>query len=169
MQKSIITVIAVLFLLGFSGCGSQVSPDSGEGDFTLSENYESVEGRQVMMTSGDVEVVITLNNSRAAADFAGMLPLKLTLIERNSFAKGMTLPRALSTNEETTREYKIGDFGYWATGPDLAIFYDDIYDQTIVPIIPIGTAENGAENMRNTSGTVTLMLMPEESEKSFYE
>ena len=112
------------------------------------------------MTSGDVEVTITLNDSRAAADFAAMLPLELTLIERNGFAKGMTLPRPLSTAEDTTREYEIGDFGYWADGPDLAIFYDNIYDQTIVPVIPMGKAEAGAENMRDTSGTVRLELLP---------
>lgn len=105
--------------------------------------------------------MITLNDSQVAADFAGMLPLELSLIERNDFAKGMTLPRALTTTEETTREYEIGDFGYWAAGPDLAIFYDDIYDQTIVPVIPMGKAEQGAEDMRNTSGIVRLELVPE--------
>ena len=86
--------------------------------------------------------------------------MELKLIERNSFAKGMTLPQALDTDEPTTREYEIGDFGYWAAGPDLAIFYDDIYDQTLVPVIPMGKAEEGAENMRNTSGTVRLERMP---------
>lgn len=106
-------------------------------------------------------MMITLNDSQVAADFAGMLPLELSLIERNDFAKGMTLPRALTTTEETTREYEIGDFGYWAAGPDLAIFYDDIYDQTIVPVIPMGKAEQGAEDMRNTSGIVRLELVPE--------
>ena len=128
-------------------------------------NFESAEGRQVKMTSGNVEVVITLNGSKAAADFADMLPLELTLIERNNFAKGMTLPRPLATEEATTRDYEIGDFGYWAAGPDLAIFYDDIYEQTIVPVIPMGKAEQGAEAMRNTSGAVTLELMPEEKEE----
>ena len=71
------------------------------------------------------------------------------------------LPRALDTQEETTREYEIGDFGYWDAGPDLAIFYDDIYDQTIVPVIPLGKAEVGAEKMRDTSGTVRLELVTE--------
>lgn len=128
-----------------------------------SPEYESVEGQQIKMTSGDVEVIITLNDSRAAAELAGMLPLELTLIERNGFAKGMTLPNTLSSDEPTTREYEIGDFGYWAAGPDLAIFYDDIYEQTIVPVIPLGKAESGAEEMQNTSGTVRLELIPNES------
>ena len=166
MRKSrIMAGLTALLLLAFSGCGAQPPDSSADG----AESLESAEGRQVKMTAGDVEVIITLNGSQAAADFANMLPLELTLIERNSFAKGMTLPRPLSTNEETTREYEIGGFGYWAAGPDLAIFYDDIYQQTIVPVIPMGTAESGAENMRDTSGTVTLELMPEESEENSHE
>ena len=55
-------------------------------------------------------------SERAAADLVAMLPLEMTLIERNSFAKGMTLPEHLSSVEATTREYEIGDFGYWNAG-----------------------------------------------------
>ena len=121
--------------------------------------YESVEGQQIRMTSGEVEVLITLNDTRSAADLAAMLPLELELIERNGFAKGMRLPRQLSGQEETTRDYVIGDFGYWAAGPDLAIFYDDIYEQTIVEVIPLGHAAAGAEAMSATAGTVQLTLV----------
>lgn len=121
--------------------------------------YESAEGTQIKMITDNTETVITLNGSRAAADLAAMLPLELTLIERNSFAKGMTLPERLSSEEATTREYEIGDFGYWDAGPDLAIFYDDIYEQTIVEVIPLGHAETGAEAVANETGTVRLELM----------
>ncbi|HJD22178.1 MAG TPA: hypothetical protein H9915_10240 [Candidatus Gemmiger faecigallinarum] len=153
MQKRCLP--AVLLALLLAGCaGSGAAP-------AASSPPPSAEGRQVLMTAGDVEVVITLNGSRAAADFARMLPLELNLIERNGFAKGMTLPRALDTSEETTRSYQVGDFGYWAAGPDLAIFYDDTYEQTVVPVIPMGHAESGAEQMRDAAGTVTLELLPE--------
>ena len=118
------------------------------------------------MITENTEVVITLNDSRAAADLVAMLPLEMTLIERNSFAKGMTLPEHLSYVEATTREYEIGDFGYWNAGPDLAVFYDDIYEQTIVEVIPLGHAETGAETMRNESGTVRLELASEEGEQT---
>lgn len=104
-------------------------------------------------------------SERAAADLVAMLPLEMTLIERNSFAKGMTLPEHLSSVEATTREYEIGDFGYWNAGPDLAIFYDDIYEQTIVEVVPLGHAETGTETMRNESGTVRLELASEEGEQ----
>ena len=124
----------------------------------------SVEGKQISMTSGEVEVIITLNDSQAAAHLYTLLPLEMELIERNDFAKGMTLPVSLETSEPTTREYAIGDFGYWADGPDLAIFYDDIYEQTIVPVIPLGKADENASKMRLTEGTVSLTKVVGEDE-----
>ena len=45
-----------------------------------------------------------------------MLPLELTRIERNSFAKGTPLHRSLFLDEPAIREYEIGDFDYWAAG-----------------------------------------------------
>lgn len=162
-MKKRITVLAaaVLMLFNLPACAFENKGFSETSELSLSENYKSVEGRKVKMTAQNAEVVIVLNGSKAAADFAGMLPLELTLIERNGFAKGMTLPRRLSTDEETTREYEIGDFGYWAAGPDLAIFYNNLYEKTIVPIIPMGRAEAGAESIRDTYGAVMLELLPE--------
>lgn len=117
-------------------------------------------GRRVRLTAGDVEVIVTLNGSRAAEDLVKMLPL--TLIERNRFAKGMTLPAYLSDEEPTTRDYVIGDFGYWAAGPDLAIFYDDIYEKTIVDVIPLGHADSGAQALRDCKGEIRLELVEED-------
>lgn len=179
IRKSITVILSFILLLSFSACGNvaqqnssnpytanDIRQDSTNADSANDKQYESVEGRQIKMITENTEVVITLNGSRASADLAAMLPLELTLIERNSFAKGMTLPSHLSSAEATTREYVIGDFGYWDAGPDLAIFYDDIYEQTIVEVIPLGHAESGAEVMRNESGTVRLELITEESEEN---
>lgn len=129
---------------------------------TLAAAYESAEGKQIRLTTANSEVIVTLNGSRAASDLVAMLPLELTLIERNSFAKGMTLPESLSAEEPTTRSYQIGDFGYWDAGPDLAIFYDDIYEQTVVPVIPLGHAESGAETLANEEGTIRLELVTDD-------
>lgn len=144
--------------------GANVQQRDEGPDASESNGYESVAGTQIRMVTDNTEVVITLNDSRAAADLVEMLPLELTLIERNSFAKGMTLPEHLSSSEATTREYEIGDFGYWNAGPDLAIFYDDIYEQTIVEVIPLGHAQSGAETMAGEAGTVRLELAEEEGE-----
>ena len=152
-KKMAAAALAILLLMGLSAC-ADIPPVDGP--------YESVEGQQVKMTAGEVEVIITLNDSRAAADLAGMLPLELELIERNGFAKGMHLPRYLANIEPTTRSYEIGDFSYWDAGSDLAIFYDDLYEQTIVPVIPLGKAEQGAEKLRDAAGTVRLERISEQ-------
>lgn len=160
--------VALLFsmLCSLAACGAAGQQDAGARDVSENSSYESVEGTQIKMITENTEVVITLNDSRAAADLAAMLPLEMTLIERNRFAKGMTLPEHLSSVEATTREYEMGDFGYWDDGPDLAIFYDDIYEQTIVEVIPLGHAETGAGTMANESGTVRLELASEEGEQT---
>ena len=153
-KTSLLTWLSLLALCALSICSAEtILPEP-------SPACESAAGRQVLLTAGDIEVVITLNDSQAAADFTGMLPLELTLIERSSFAKGMRLPRTLSTDEEATREYRIGDLGYWDVGAELAIFYDDIHEQTGVPVIPLGRAEAGAETLRDASGTARLELLP---------
>lgn len=141
---------------GFSGEDTQRAIDL---ILTYLEGHRKNTCRQIRMTTENTEIFITLNHSRATDDLLAMLPLELTLIERNNFAKGMTLPDYLSAEESTTREYEIGDFGYWDAGPDLAIFYDDIYEQTVVPVIPLGHAEFGAEGIRNEAGKVKLELV----------
>lgn len=166
MNRKRLTALFVLGAVLLTGCGS--SPAQSESIPAIStaptassaqESYESAEGKQIRLTTDNTEVVVTLNDSHAAADLVEMLPLELTLIERNDFAKGMTLPQTLTVDQPTTREYQIGDFGYWDAGPDLAIFYDDIYEQTVVPIIPLGHAEVGAETLADEAGTIRLELV----------
>jgi len=113
------------------------------------------------VTAGEMELFITLNNSKAAEDLMKMLPLRLQTIERNRFAKGFRLPQALSSGEPRTRAYEIGGFGYWPEGPDLAIFYDDIYEQTIVEVIPLGKIGEGAEALSNYDGEVVFEAVNE--------
>lgn len=167
-KKLCATILSLCMIVFLTACGTAPDPteDAAATNSVPSEEaeYESAEGKQIKVTAGEVEVIVTLNDSEAAADLVQMLPLELTLIERNSFAKGMTLPAHLSAEEETTREYEIGDFGYWDAGPDLAIFYDDIYERTVVPVIPLGKAESGAEMLADTSGAVTLELVEAGSE-----
>ena len=114
--------IAALMLALLAACGAaETTQAPAPGDTIL----ESAEGRVVKMTADKTEIYITLNDSQAAAALAQMLPLETELIERAYFAKGMLIPSPLPDTEQTTREYAIGDLGYWADGQNLAIFYDD--------------------------------------------
>lgn len=78
-------------LAACGAAGQQQDIGTGTAGTWEDSSYESVEGTQIKMITENTEVFITLNSSRAAADLAAMLPLEMTLIERNGFAKGMTL------------------------------------------------------------------------------
>lgn len=170
MRKRILSAGIGLMIVGvLAACGMRGAPNPKRSDGSENGSYARVGGTQIKMITENAEVIITLNDSRAAADLAAMLPLELTLIERNRFAKGMTLPAPLSSTESTTRAYEIGDFGYWNAGPDLAIFYDDIYEQTIVDVIPLGHAQSGAQKLANETGTVRLERVVEEGKQNTNE
>ena len=166
MNRNRLTALFILGAVLLTGCGNSTSQSqaasvasAAPAASSTQETHESAEGKQIRLTTENSEVIVTLNDSTAAADLVEMLPLELTLIERNSFAKGINLPQTLTVDQPTTREYQVGDFGYWDAGPDLAIFYDDIYEQTVVPIIPLGHAESGAETLADETGTVRLELV----------
>ena len=164
VKRIFMTVLSLILTVALTACSTTIPQNNDSSDVVESSSYDSVEGTRIKMSTENTAVILTLNGSKAAADLVKMLPLELTLIERNSFAKGMTLPECLSSEEATTREYEIGDFGYWNAGPDLAIFYDDIYEQTIVEVIPLGHADSGAETMANEEGTVRIELLSEKGE-----
>lgn len=115
----------------------------------------SAEGRRLLLTAGGTELVITLGDSRAAAE------LWQQLEDHSGFAKGMRLPRILFAGEETTRRYAVGDLAYWPEGPGLAVFYQHTLDETIVPVIPLGRAEEGAAALGQASGAVRLEALPD--------
>ena len=83
-------------LCSLAACGAAGQKDTGTLDESENSSYESAEGIRIKMITENTEVIITLNDSRAAADLVSILPLKMSLIERNSFAKGMTLPEHFS-------------------------------------------------------------------------
>ena len=157
--------IAALMLALLTACGATeaTTAQAAAHEDTI---LESAEGRVVKMTAGETEIYITLNDSQAAAALAQMLPLEMELIKRAYFAKGMLLPSPLPDTEQTTREYAVGDLGYWADGQNLAIFYDDWMPQTSVPVIPLGHADFGAVQLDGVTGTATLELMPDDADES---
>ena len=166
MRKATVAAcIAALMLALLAACGATeaTTTQAAAPEDTI---LESAEGRVVKMTAGETEIYITLNDSQAAAALAQMLPLEMELIERAYFAKGMLIPSPLPDTEQTTREYAVGDLGYWADGQNLAIFYDDWMPQTSVPVISLGHAESGAEQLAGLTGTATLELMPDDAYES---
>ncbi len=74
----------------------------------------------------DRVIPATLNASKAAQDFASLLPLSLTLEDYASTEKISDLPKKLSTDGAPPGfDPSVGDITYYAPWGNLAIFYRD--------------------------------------------
>ena len=83
MKRISITVLSIFMLSVLVAC----TMPNNEIDYDQHENYINVEGTKIKMITENTEVLITLNSSHAASSLLSMLPLEMTLIERNKFAK----------------------------------------------------------------------------------
>ncbi len=77
---------------------------------------------RVRITVAGKSIVATLANSEAARDFASLLPLTLAMNDLFRREKFAPLPRAISEQGTRTHDYAVGTIGYWAPGPDVAIY-----------------------------------------------
>jgi hypothetical protein len=81
---------------------------------------------KITLTIDGQRLGATLNDSPAAAEFAAMLPLTLTLTDYASTEKIADLPGRLSS-QAAPASYtpSVGDITYYAPWGNLAIFYRD--------------------------------------------
>ncbi len=81
---------------------------------------------KVRLRIEDKTMTATLNDGKAAQDFASLLPLTLTLQDYNGTEKISDLPRRLSTEGAPAgSDPSVGDIAYYAPWGNLAIFYND--------------------------------------------
>ena len=86
----------------------------------------------------------TLNDSKAAQDFASLLPLSLTLKDYASTEKVSDLPKRLSTDGAPPGfDPSVGDIAYYAPWGNLAIYYRDFEYST--GLVSLGTLASGAD------------------------
>jgi hypothetical protein len=92
----------------------------------------------------DEVVPATLNGSRAAQDFASLLPLSLTLEDYASTEKISGLPKRLSTDGAPRgSDPSVGDLAYYAPWGNLAVYYRDFgYSSGLVLL---GSVDSGIE------------------------
>jgi hypothetical protein len=112
----------------------------------------------VRITVGDRSIVATLANSEAARDFASLLPLTLAMNDLFRREKFAPLPRAISQQGTRTRDYAVGTIGYWAPGPDVAIFYRQDGERIPDPgLIVLGKVTAGIEAL-NVRGPIEATI-----------
>ena len=92
----------------------------------------------------DTVLPATLNGSKAAQDFASLLPLSLTLEDHASTEKISDLPRRLSTDGAPPgSDPAVGDLAYYAPWGNLAVYYRDFEYST--GLVLLGTVDSGIE------------------------
>jgi hypothetical protein len=109
---------------------------------------------------GDRIIPARLNDSKAAQDFASLLPLSLTLEDYASTEKISDLPKRLSTDGSPPGfDPSVGDITYYAPWGNLAIFYRDYgYSSGLVAL---GALASGADSFASgLSMQVTFELAP---------
>jgi hypothetical protein len=113
---------------------------------------------RVQLTIGDQHFRVTLDDSAAARDLAGQLPLTVEMRDHGGVEKTGPLPSPLSlTGQPRGADPDVGDVGYYAPGNDLVLYYGDqsYYDGIVV----IGRLQgDAAARIANMEGTIKVQL-----------
>lgn len=111
---------------------------------------------KIRLTIDGKVAIAELDASRAAQDFAAMMPLTVTLTDYAATEKIGDLPRRLS-HEGSPPGYApaAGDIAYYAPWGNLAIFYRD-FDYS-PGLVRLGTIVSGIEALKQ-SGTLATVI-----------
>lgn len=150
MKKFKILGLLLLSVFMLTACKENTNSQPGGGQPVYSEN-------KITITAGDTVLYATMYDNPTARNFLEVLPFTLPTIERSGLAKGVHLPESIEyESDKLTRNYKLGEIGYWPGG-DIAIFYTDtLFEKTIVDVVQIGQIEAGVEVFENYSGSITI-------------
>lgn len=125
----------------FSGDDGPLAPQHTPAQTALLDEADTV---RISIRIGDRVIPATLNNSKAAQDFASLLPLSLTLEDYASTEKISDLPKRLSTDGAPRgSDPSVGDLAYYAPWGNLAVYYRDFgYSNGLVLL---GSVDSGIE------------------------
>ena len=124
----------MLFIMGvslalISGCGVPMQ-ESREASLKSSTRDDRIGHSMITIKNEEREILMELNDSKAASSLLEQLPLEVAIFDRSNFAKAMNVPRNLFTDDPHTQEYELGNLIYWDNGPELAIIYTNRYEKT---------------------------------------
>ncbi|MFJ5625064.1 cyclophilin-like fold protein [Peribacillus loiseleuriae] len=118
-----------------------------------------MEEQKIILSFGNEELKVTMENNGTAADFVKLLPLKLDmrdLYKREKFAKvhGLHVDQTVSSHDK-------GDISYWTPGQALVIYYKDS-NEYISGLVKIGEITEGVEVLENYPGNIEVTIDIEE-------
>lgn len=123
----------------------------------VQESAKTVEDTAVniRITGSNFEMQATLNDSRAAQDFASMLPLEVELEDYAKTEKIFYPERKLDTSGAPAGyDPSVGDITYYAPWGDVALFYKDF--SYAAGLVSLGTITEGVQYLQSASGSVTV-------------
>lgn len=124
----------------------------------VSNEAQAQDGQRIRIQMGQQSVTATLNDSAAAADFAAMLPLRISMDDLFRREKTGIISRPLSGDMRGSPTYERGDLGYWRPRNTFVIFYRQ--DGSTIPgpgIVLLGRVDRGVE-LFDRPGTVKVSV-----------
>ena len=126
------------------------SPDTG----ATMENSNN----QIRIRIGEQRFTATLDDSAAARDLLGQLPVTLDMVDHGGVEKTGPLPAPLSLDGQPEgADPAVGDLGYYAPGNDLVLYYGD---QSYYPgIVVVGRLDgDAATQIAALDGAITATV-----------
>jgi hypothetical protein len=142
VSKPLALVAAVA--LGVCGYGTLASSQSSATSPAARAKDASGMTTKIRISADGTVLTGSLNDSKAAQDFAAMLPLTLTLENYNGTEKISDLSRKLSLEGAPAGfEPSAGDIAFYAPWGNLAVFYRDFHYSS--GLVSLGRIEAGLE------------------------
>jgi hypothetical protein len=142
VSKPLALVAAVA--LGVCGYRTEASSQSSATSPAARAKDAPVMTTKIRISVDGAVLTGSLNDSKAAQDFAAMLPLTLTLEDYNGTEKISDLSRKLSLEGAPAGfEPSAGDIAFYAPWGNLALFYRDFHYSS--GLVSLGRIEAGSE------------------------
>ena len=113
---------------------------------------------EIEISIGDERFRAVLDESAAARDLIGQLPVTLNMRDHGGVEKTGRLPSALSLDGQPAgADPDVGDVGYYAPGNDLVLYYgDQAYYEGIVLLGHM--EEDAAKRIGDTDGAINVTV-----------
>ena len=119
---------------------------------------DKMEDIRIKLTFNNKEIIVRMNDNKAAKDFIELLPLKLDFRDYAGTEKVSDLPKKLSKDGAPSgSKPSAGSFAYYSPWGNLAVFYKDF--QYSNGLIILGETEAGLENLKDIDGEVKVEIL----------
>ncbi|WP_018124126.1 cyclophilin-like fold protein [Desulfovibrio oxyclinae] len=120
-----------------------------------SSSSEKENVMRIAVTAGGKTVIYELNDSQAAKELYGQLPLNIAVEDYGSNEKIFYPPQKLSTsNTPLAENVRKGTLAYYAPWGDVVLFHDDF--RSAPGLYGLGHAVEGAEHIGSLSGQIRV-------------